>query len=354
MLTHNIAVGDIALANYERYHYPHPVVQKRMASIYLTGKGYCPKEVACIVGIHRNSVANHLRLYQQAGLAGLKQVGYQGRVGALTSHRQSLEDYFRSQPARSVNEAVVRIKELTGIERSPERVRVFMRRIGLKPRKLGHIPAKADVAKQADFLNHTLEPLMAKAQAGECHLLFMDAAHFVLSAFIGLVWSFTRLFIASASGRNRINVLGVLHATTLQVHTLINFTYINANCIVEMLQTLAQQYIDKPIYLVLDNARYQHCQWVQQQAQLLGIELIFLPPYSPNRRATPLNLIERLWKFIKKKVCYAQFYDTAAKFHYAIQLALQNVNQHPDYRKQLKSLLSLKFQTFQNAQILTC
>jgi transposase len=115
MLTHNIAVGDIARANYERYHSPPPLVQQRMASIYLTGKGYCQKEVACIVGIHRNSVANHRQLYQQAGLAGLKQVGYQGPVGALTSHRQSLKDYFRTQPARSVNEGVVRIKELTAL-----------------------------------------------------------------------------------------------------------------------------------------------------------------------------------------------------------------------------------------------
>jgi transposase len=180
----------------------------------------------------------------------------------------------------------------------------------------------------------------------------MDAAHFVLSAFIGRGWSCTRLFIAAAWGRNPINVLGVLHA--LQGHTLINFTYLNADGMVEMRPTLASQSSNKPIYLVLDNARYQPGPWIQppsgpEQAQRLGMEVVFLPPYSPI-----LNLIERLWRFIKKKVCEAQFHDTAAKFHLAIQLALQNVNQHPHYRKQLNSLLSLKFQTFQNAQILTC
>jgi len=52
--------------------------------------------------------------------------------------------------------------------------------------------------------------------------------------------------------------------------------------------------------LVLDNARYQKCHLVQNLAATLNIELLFLPTYSPN-----LNLIERLWKFVKKKCLYS-------------------------------------------------
>jgi hypothetical protein len=51
-----------------------------------------------------------------------------------------------------------------------------------------------------------------------------------------------------------------------------------------------------PITLVLDNARYQKCQLVWAVAETLQIELLYLPAYSPN-----LNLIERLWKFVKKQ-----------------------------------------------------
>jgi transposase len=46
-----------------------------------------------------------------------------------------------------------------------------------------------------------------------------------------------------------------------------------------------------PITLVLDNAHYQKCALVQALARGLGIELLYLPAYSPN-----LNLIERFWK----------------------------------------------------------
>ena len=64
-----------------------------------------------------------------------------------------------------------------------------------------------------------------------------------------------------------------------------------------------------PITLVLDNARYQKCKVVQDFANSLGIELLYLPPYSPN-----LNLIERLWKFVKKKCLYAKYYEEFAQF----------------------------------------
>jgi transposase len=66
------------------------------------------------------------------------------------------------------------------------------------------------------------------------------------------------------------------------------------------------------VKIVLDNARYQHCKFAEETAKGLGIELLFLLSYSPN-----LNIIERLWKFTKRKILYAKYYDTPAKFHSA-------------------------------------
>jgi hypothetical protein len=64
-----------------------------------------------------------------------------------------------------------------------------------------------------------------------------------------------------------------------------------------------------PGTLVLDNVRHQKCKLVRQLADELGIELLFLPSYSPN-----LNVIERPWKFIKKKVLNSKYYDNFAAF----------------------------------------
>lgn len=88
------------------------------------------------------------------------------------------------------------------------------------------------------------------------------------------------------------------------------------------------------------------CKYVQGLADSLGIELLYLPPYSPN-----LNLIERLWKFVKKKCLYAKYYEEFSEFSAAISDCLHLA--HVKYNKELKSLLTLRFQTFDKAQILT-
>ena len=123
----------------------------------------------------------------------------------------------------------------------------------------------------------------------------MDAAHFVLGSFLGWVWCVARLFVRAASGRQRYNVLGALNAITHELVQVANDTYITANTVCELLQKIAALGLASPVTLVMDNARYQRCALVQDLARSLGIELLFLPSYSPN-----LNLIERLWRFVKK------------------------------------------------------
>lgn len=129
-----------------------------------------------------------------------------------------------------------------------------------------------------------------------------------------MIWSLCRIFLKTSHGRNRINVLGAIDAVIKEVTTLINTTYITAETIMAFLQQLKVKYPEKPIVIIMDNAKYQRCKAVQEVADTLNITLLFLPPYSPN-----LNIIERLWKFTKKKVLYAKYYSKAEEFHEAIE-----------------------------------
>ena len=95
------------------------------------------------------------------------------------------------------------------------------------------------------------------------------------------------------------NVLGALNAITHELIMVTNDTYINAQSVCELLRKIAALNLEMPITLVLDNARYQKCYLVQRLALSLNIELLYIPPYSPN-----LNLIERLWKFVNKKCLF--------------------------------------------------
>jgi len=174
---------------------------------------------------------------------------------------------------------------------------------------------------------------------------FVDASHFVLASFLGWVWCFVRLYVRAASGRQRYNVLGALNAVTHEVATEINTTYITATSVCALLQKIAARAGSVPVTLALDNARYQRCALVQGLAKELGIELLFLPSYSPN-----LNLIERLWKFVKKECLSCRYYEDFARFKEAIAECLDGVEDK--HKSSIRSLLTLNFQTFEEPQLL--
>jgi len=106
-----------------------------------------------------------------------------------------------------------------------------------------------------------------------------------------------------------------------------------------MLKKLRPEYSNDLVQVVLDNARYQHCKFVEQQAEQLNIDLLFLPPYSPN-----LNIIERLWKFTKRQILIGKYYDTPTEFHDTIKHSFKTVN--TKHIAELKKLLTLKFRHF--------
>ncbi len=125
-----------------------------------------------------------------------------------------------------------------------------------------------------------------------------------------------------------------------------NQTYITSVQVCEMLTHLAALGLGEPMRVVLDNARYQRCNLVMACAASLDIELLFLPPYSPN-----LNLIERLWKFVKKQCLYSKYYEKFDAFKEAISDCLATAS--TTHKNELKSLLTLNFQAFEKAQIMT-
>jgi transposase len=197
---------------------------------------------------------------------------------------------------------------------------------------------------QATFLREQLEPVLTQARAQRRTVFFVDAAHFVQGSFLCCVWCLVRMFVRGSAGRRRYNVLGAWNGVTRELIRLTNDTRVSSDTMIELLGRIAVQ-TQGPTTLVLDNARYQRCAAVKTEAKRLGIELLFLPSYSPN-----LNVIERLWKFTKKKALRGKHYPDFATFLGAIDDCLNRI--HTDHRETLASLMTLKFQTFDNASFL--
>jgi transposase len=336
---------QIDALHHERFHHPHPRVQLRVEAVYLKSQGLPHQDTCRLTRISENTLRSYLRQFQAGGVERPKRTDWAGTESELGEHRETLEDHSRDHPPRSTAEAAAEIERLTGIRRGPTQVGQFLKGMGLKFRKLGMIPAQADADEQARSLDEKLRPRLRQARRLRRVVCFVDAAHFVHGAFPGYPWCFTRLLVRGPSGRKRLNVLGAIDAVTHELTTVVNDTVIDAMAVCDLLGKLSARYAGLPVTLVLDNARYRKCEVVRSLATQLGIELLYLPSYSPN-----LNLIERLWKFVKKDVLLCRYDEDFARFQDAIVGCLEGVQ--GKHRAAIASLLTLNFQTFDDPRIL--
>jgi transposase len=321
-------------------------VRKKCLVVYLRKKGYRREEVAELLRIDEDTVTNYTKKYDESGLQGLLVENYHQPKSQLEPYTEQLKELFKNQAPHTVNQAIEMIDKETGVVLKPSACREFLRKIGMKCRRCGVVPGKAmddDKQRQAqrEFHDQQLQSTLDEAKQGNRTVLFVDAAHFVMGAFLGMVWCFVRLLLPSASGRKRHNVLGAYDPITHEAITITNDTYINQDVFCEFLEKIAKAYADsgRPITLILDNARYQKCQSVTNKAKELTIELLYLPPYSPN-----LNLIERLWRFVKKQVLYSKHYNSFDVFRNSINTCISELGTR--FKNEMQSLMTMKFQLF--------
>lgn len=218
---------------------------------------------------------------------------------------------------------------------------IFKKKLNCSYKKTRLIPGKAQsVYVQKDFIG-LMESLYECALRNDKEvLLFADPMHQIHNVENDYAWQEIGRAgtkeIASNTGRRRLNIIGAINPVTMQPTILLEEENCNADSIVRLLEAIKRQYKKaETICLILDNARYQKGVIVQSKAKELGIDLVYLPPYSPN-----LNLIERLWKFFKKKIMKNKYYEDFKTFKIAIEQFFENFDQ---YKSQLITLLNFKF-----------
>lgn len=151
MLKIEFSQDGIEALQYWRFHHPSPRVQVRMEAIYLRSQGMKILDIIRLCRISKASFHKYFTSYATGGIEKLKEIGHYRPQSELAKHHTTLEAYFRENPPATASEAASKIKDLTGIERKPTQVRQFLKSLGMKPRKVGMIPAKADVEEQESF-----------------------------------------------------------------------------------------------------------------------------------------------------------------------------------------------------------
>lgn len=343
MIKLNFCVEDIDRLQKSSISHPHPFVRRKALALLLKSKGIAHHKICETVGICGNTLRIYCKGYRNKGIEFIESINFYKPQSCLKTFEQTIRDYLQNSPPASIKQACSQIAGLTGVHLKETQMRLYLKKLGAGYRKVCGIPAKADVEKQRLFKEKELDPRLEEAKEEKRTVYFIDAAHFVLGAFLGFLWSLSRILVKTPSGRQRFNVLGALNAITKELLTVTNDTYITSIQVCELLRIIAKS-SPMPITIVLDNAKYQRCKLVMNLAKELGIELLFLPPYSPN-----LNLIERVWKFAKKQCLRSIYYPDFASFRGAISSFLNQMRK--THQNELLSLLTLNFQLFDQDQV---
>ena len=343
MIKIEFAIENLQIISNLQKNSPHPFVRQKALVLLLKANNIPHNKIAEICNITENTVRNYLYGYRDAGINSLTEVPFNKPQSELAQFETIIRGYFDETPPSSIKQACAELKEILMIEIGETQLINYIKSIGVKYRKVAGIPAKVDCETQKKFHDNELLPSLEEAKEGKREVYFVDAAHFVLGAFLSFLWSFKRIFVKTPSGRQRFNVLGALNATTKKIISIKNETYITSIQVCELLKKIHLQ-AKLPITIVLDNAKYQRCKLVQGLAAELNIELLFLPAYSPN-----LNLIERFWKLTKKNCLNSKYYKDFIPFKESITTFVDNA--HLTHKKEMESLLTLKFQLFSEEQI---
>jgi transposase len=190
-----------------------------------------------------------------------------------------------------------------GVQVCRETLRKVLHSLGLSFKKAHKLLGKASPQKRAEFVQ-TLGALLQQAQQDDGPLLvFADEAHIHIDVEPGHGWSprGQRLYVNSNSpglGKKRTCFGLYLYGATepVQIHVT-DWATSDSTC--EVLSALRQAYPHKTLVLIWDNVRYHHSKQVRNKAEELGIQLLYLPPYSPD-----LMPVERLWSWLRQTLGY--------------------------------------------------
>ena len=118
MIKIEITEGDIKALNHERYHHPHPRVQRKMEALWLKSQGEPHNKIAQLTGVSINVVTQYIKEYQAGGIEKSKELNFYRPESKLSGHKQTIEDYFRKHPPATIKESMSAIEKLTGLKRS--------------------------------------------------------------------------------------------------------------------------------------------------------------------------------------------------------------------------------------------
>ena len=308
----------------------------RIKAVIALAKGWSAAQIAEILLFDEKTSRHYFDRYQQGGIDALLDDNYSGAEPKLTEQQMSeLDDYLEEHLLPDAKSVIAHIVRTYGVRYSVSGVTDLLHRLEFSYKKPTHVPGKQDPQKQQAFLE---DYDRLKATKGKNDpIYFANATHPQHNSVPAYGWikRGQDKELKANCGRQRLNINGAINIETLEPVTGFYDT-INAQATIDLFTKIEAKHPEADvIYIIVDNARYYRSCLLKEHVEGTKIELIFLPPYSPN-----LNLIERYWKFFKKKVQNNRYCETFDEFKQACKNFFRK---RKKYLPELQSLLTENF-----------
>ncbi len=305
----------------------------RIKTILLLDDGETYAKISKFLFLDEGTIANYRRRYKEGGLEELVIDDYSGRKSMLSEEEAlALQMFLVENLFDNTKEICSYVLKKYGVEYSVSGMTALLHKLNFSFKKTKGVPGKAIKEKQEEFIEK-LQSITNK----NALIYFADATQPTHQTELSYGWILkgSDKEILTSSGRKRLNILG---AISIETHHVLASFYesINQESVCDFLYDLRKKSnTSDKIYFVLDRGPANTAMTVKDVAQILNIELVYLPAYSPN-----LNPIERLWKFFKKAALRNKYFEKFDDFKDACFSFFRNIGR---YKKELKSLINCNF-----------
>ncbi len=298
---------------------------------------FTPQMIAESLGIDDSTVYRYRQGYEELGLEDYLKtffVAYSGQLAVEEEER--LVEELRQHLYINSKEVAEYIECEFGLRYSLSGVVNLLHRLGFTYKKTKGVGVKANREAQEKFVAELNDILTQKDD--DQVVYFNDAVHPQHNTRPDWGWIYRGedFEMPSNPGRKRVNINGALNAHKVTDVLIVEAERINAQSCIKLWKKQCRRHPGKTIINICDNAPYYHSKYLKEWlAENPWCKVLYLPPYAPN-----LNLIERLWKFLRKQVTSYKFYEHFAEFRQAILDFFKNIKEH---KQALESLLTLNF-----------
>jgi len=342
----NFYLDDNSLEALEEIQKDRSLTRKqyiKVTVLLMSHQGFSVGQIQSVLGIDDNSIYRYLKKYQQQGFDKLDSylsddyVAYQGKLSQ--QELQKLDAHLQGNCYATSEQIATWIKSTFGLTYTRSGIVDLLHRLDYVYKRSKLVSSKADTNKQESFLEEEFTDILEEVVKDQAVLYFSDGVHPTHQTHVGHGWikKGKDFELQANTGRKRVNINAAINGVDPTDCVFNVVDRINKESTQDLCEQLLAKHSDKKVYLFSDNARYNHNKHLKEWTKDKNVTIVYLPSYSPN-----LNVIERLWRFMKGEILRHQHFERYEEFR---QCVLDFISDLTPYREQLSSLLTLNFRT---------